>query len=59
MKPIIGAIGLMMLFFVPSEEAMDASLLKAFGAWALCMGIGIALLAYAGAFKRPSKASKP
>jgi hypothetical protein len=59
MKTLAGALGMMMMFFIPSEEAMEKSMLAALGAWVLCFGIGVALLRYAGAFKRTSKQSRP
>jgi peptidoglycan/LPS O-acetylase OafA/YrhL len=58
MKTLSGVLGFMMLFFVPSEEALAASTLKAVGGWAICLCVATALLAYAGAFKQGRTNSK-
>ena len=58
MKTLAGTLGFMMLFFVPSEEAMTASIWKALGGWVLCLCVAIALLSYAGAFKQRASTNK-
>jgi hypothetical protein len=58
MKKVAGTIAFTLLLFVPSEKAMAASMGKALGVWALCIGIAIVLLACIGAFKRRTSTPK-
>lgn len=58
MKKLAGAIGFVMLGFVPSEKAMDASMRNALIGWAIWACVAIVLLAMAGAFKRRTSTSK-
>ncbi len=42
----------MMLFGVPSEQALDENAWQAMGLYLVWLAVAIALLAYGGAFKR-------
>jgi len=57
MKAILGILGFMMLFAVPTEEAMAENFGRAMGVWALCVLGAVAALYFAGAFK-PSKTQR-
>lgn len=55
LKPIIGALGLLMMVAVtPTEQALSENLAKAATVWVLTFAAGVGMLAYAGAFKRPA-----
>jgi hypothetical protein len=52
MKTLAGTIGFMMLFGIPSEQALDENAWRAMGLYLVWLAAAVALLAYGGAFKR-------
>jgi uncharacterized membrane protein len=54
MKTLAGVIGFVMLFALPSEQALTENLWKAMAIYAVWAGVSVSLIAYASAFKRPS-----
>ena len=59
MKTLAGTLGFMMLFGIPSEQALADNPWKAMGLWAIWFCIAIGLLAYGGAFKRKHSPKNP